>query len=678
MVPEAAPAADRRRSKHGGEGYQRHCYIPPGGGTITEMRAAIGRFVEHDITQNFLIVLLIVNAITLGIATTDLDAGIQHYFDVLDFTCLLIFTVEVALQVIYRGPSRMTTWNWFDLLVIIASWIVEVMVLRAVRVLRIFTLSSRLQFIQDLLDALVEVAPRLAGIVALLLLVLYVYAVLCTSLFPASPYFARLDIAMFTLFQLMTLESWSTIVAETATHEAHWWIFSTFMVITSFILYSLMTACVCNAVAVDSFVDADCQRVLTAVEAKLRELQRRQSWILQQAVRMVAHEADCTIPTSHRRRHHTIIEIRHSSRHASPNHDDDEDDDEDDDNDLSPSSFCRNLWLNVRSGCRKVVSHALTQWVLIVLIILNAFIMGVATLDFVTESDHILAIFDRVDRGFLILFTVEMAVQLVGHDPSKPYDGWLLFDAIVIVISWSLEKVQIARAVRIVRVIRLTARLATLRQLWSALAAVAPSVSYILAGLVLVMYIFAVLCTVLFSDLYEMGVTSQDYFSSLDRTMFTMFQIITMEEWGSIVREAATEYYWAWWVFIPFIILTSFVLKPLVVAVICDAVQSGQNLNEVEVKKKVRRLSTNITGLAVQQRQMLEMLLVASMRLQQHHHQDENDGSSASSWSSWSGHVVLDNNTVAKVHVDHKQNDPHVVESSAIVSSFVRNHFFPK
>jgi voltage-gated sodium channel len=665
MVSEAAPAADRR-PKHGGECYQHHCCsIPPrGGAAITErIRAILGRFVEHNRTQNFLIVLLIVNAITLGIATTDLDADVQHYFDVFDFTCLLIFTGEVALQLIHRGPYGMTTWHWFDLLVIVASWIVEVMVLRAVRVLRIFTLSSRLQFIQDLLDALVEVAPRLAGIVVLLLLVLYVYAVLCTSLFAASPYFARLDIAMFTLFQLMTLESWSTIVAETATHDAHWWIFSTFMVTTSFILYSLITACVCNAVAVDSFVDADCQRVLAAVEAKLRELERRQVWILQQAVRMIEHEADCTIPTSHRRRHHTIIEIRHSSRHASPNHDDDDHDDE-----VSASSFYRNLWLNIRSGCRKVVCHDLTQWTLIFLIILNAFIMGVATLDIVTESDRILTIFDRVDRGFLILFTIEMAVQLVGQDPSEPYDGWLLFDATVMVLSWSLEKVQIARAVRIVRVIRLSARLATLRQLWSALAAVAPSVSYILAGLLLVMYIFAVLCTVLFSDLYEMGVTSQDYFGSLDRTMFTMFQIITMEEWGSIVREAATEYYWAWWVFIPFIILTSFVLKPLVVAVICDAVQSGQNLSEVEVKNKVRRLSTHMAGMAVQQRQMLEMLLVASMRLQHHH---DNDGSSAS-WSSWSGHVVLDD-TVAKVHVDHKQqNDyprPH---------SLVRNRFFPK
>jgi hypothetical protein len=204
-------------------------------------------------------------------------------------------------------------------------------------------------------------------------------------------------------------------------------------------------------------------------------------------------------------------------------------------------------------------------------------------------------------------------------------------------------------------------------------------VSYIMAGLVLVLYIFAVLCTVLFSDLHEMGVTSQDYFGSLDRSMFTLFQIITMEEWSSIVRDVATEYYWAWWIFIPFIILTTFVLKSLVVAVICDVVQSRQYLSEVEVQKKVRRLVIQVEGMVLRQQEMLEMLMRASVIF---HNRDNNnnDGlSSASSWSSWSGHLVLDD-TVAKVHVDHKQESGNKSSNGQLSSvfSFVHKSLFQK
>jgi hypothetical protein len=327
-----------------------------------------------------------------------------------------------------------------------------------------------------------------------------------------------------------------------------------------------------------------------------------------------------------------------------------------------------------------MIRHELTQWVMITLIMLNAVVMGAATFDFVTESSMVTSYFDWIDRGFLIVFTIEMAVQLLGHDPAQPYDGWLLFDGTIIVLSWSLEKMQIARAVRILRVVRLTARLDTLRQLWSALAEVAPSVSYIMAGLVLVLYIFAVLCTVLFSDLHEMGVTSQDYFGSLDRSMFTLFQIITMEEWSSIVRDVATEYYWAWWIFIPFIILTTFVLKSLVVAVICDVVQSRQYLSEVEVQKKVRRLAIQVEGMVLRQQNMLEMLMRASMILHNRDNNNNNDGlSSASSWSSWSGHLVL-GDTVAKVHVDHKQQNGNKSSNgqSSSVLSFVRKSLFRK
>ena len=94
--------------------------------------------------------------------------------------------------------------------------------------------------------------------------------------------------------------------------------------------------------------------------------------------------------------------------------------------------------------------------------------------------------------------------------------------------------------------------------------------------LLLIFYIFAVIFTNIFKDLYEDGYTNEDYFSRLDKTFFTLFQFMTLDGWSDVTKEVMAEYPWAWMPISVFIVVSSFVVINLFIAVICDSVAEVQ------------------------------------------------------------------------------------------------------
>jgi hypothetical protein len=213
------------------------------------------------------------------------------------------------------------------------------------------------------------------------------------------------------------------------------------------------------------------------------------------------------------------------------------------------------------------ICNSTVQTIIVLLIIVNALLMGIATFDFVTNHEHVLHIFATMDVTFLILFTIELGMQLFYHGLSLFQDGWLIFDFIIIVLSWSLQSIQIIRAFRIFRALRLVARLKVLRELISALGAVMPRMYAISMLLILIFYIFAVLFTQLFGDLE----LSQNYFTTLDASLFTCMDMMTLN-WIEVTREVMTHRSWAWAPFVSYISITGFIVYNLIVAVVCDAV----------------------------------------------------------------------------------------------------------
>lgn len=221
----------------------------------------------------------------------------------------------------------------------------------------------------------------------------------------------------------------------------------------------------------------------------------------------------------------------------------------------------------IRSNAGLVVKHKYFQNTIIFLIIINAIMIGIGTFDVITDYPQRSDAFDAIDMVFLIIFTIELVVQLTHYGLHLFLDGWLVFDFCVVVLCWSLNDLQVIRAFRVFRALRLITRIEVLKNLVLALVSVLPRMAAILAIMCLIFYIFAVMFTVLFKNL-EM---TENYFGSLDVTFFTLFQMMTLE-WAEVARELMAIEWWAWIPCVSFIMVSSFIVYNLVVAVVCDAI----------------------------------------------------------------------------------------------------------
>ena len=118
-----------------------------------------------------------------------------------------------------------------------------------------------------------------------------------------------------------------------------------------------------------------------------------------------------------------------------------------------------------RYNCGMLVNNGHVQFFIIMLIAINGIMMGIATFDFVSEDEQISEAFETVDLIFLIIFTVELGLQFVYHSWRLFLDGWLVFDLVIITTSWLFSSVQIIRAFRIFRALRLVTRIKIMKNL---------------------------------------------------------------------------------------------------------------------------------------------------------------------------------------------------------------------
>lgn len=210
---------------------------------------------------------------------------------------------------------------------------------------------------------------------------------------------------------------------------------------------------------------------------------------------------------------------------------------------------------------------------ILILITVNSAIYGVETFPYFKEMPDIISAFDKVDLVILVVFTLELLLNLFYEGKRFVRDGWLIFDFVIVLVSWIAVEVKSLQVIRVFRAFRFLTKVELLRNVVVAVFSVVPAIAAITVLLLLIMYIFSVMCTQLFKNFYTEGYTTTDYFGRLDNTLFTLFQIMCMDEWSGIAYEVSEEDYWAWSIFIIYIIMSGFVVVNLIIAVICDALQ---------------------------------------------------------------------------------------------------------
>ena len=214
---------------------------------LSPARKAVSSLVEGRAATSFITALILVNAVTLGMET---DASWQAtYGPVLywvDKVILVIFTIELALKFFaYRLSFFRSGWNLFDLAIVTIAWVPTsgtLAVLRALRILRVLRLISVVPQMRRVVAAIGHSIPGMVSVVGVLGLIFYVSAVLATKLFGTHPnadmqeWFGTISASAYTLFQIMTLESWSMGVVRPTMQLFPWaWaFFLPFIIITSF------------------------------------------------------------------------------------------------------------------------------------------------------------------------------------------------------------------------------------------------------------------------------------------------------------------------------------------------------------------------------------------------------------------------------------------------------------
>jgi hypothetical protein len=230
------------------------------------------------------------------------------------------------------------------------------------------------------------------------------------------------------------------------------------------------------------------------------------------------------------------------------------------------------VWSQIHAYCGIIVNHPYFQGIVLVFIVLNSIIMAIATFDFVTENPPIDNTFEVLDTFFLTIFSVELLLNLIFYGSSFFLDKWLIFDLTAISLSWAFQALAVFRAFRVVRAFRVITKMKDMRDLVGALLNVVPRMFAILLLLLLIYFVFAVMFTEMFKTAYVEGYTSQDYFSRLDKTAFTLLQFMFLDSWSSITKELMQKYWWAWIPVLIFIVISTFIVMNLIIAVICDAV----------------------------------------------------------------------------------------------------------
>jgi voltage-gated sodium channel len=220
---------------------------------LTRFRRKLIEHVEAQSTQRFIIFLILLNALILGLETSEraqqVGGAVLYWADTI---ILSIFAFEVLLKLFAHGLRFWRNpWNVFDFLVVGIALIPgsgPFSVLRVLRLLRLVSMVPKLRFI---VEALLRAIPGIGSIIGLLALVFYVFAIIATGLFREShpEWFGSLGASMYTLFQVMTLESWSMGISRPVmeVHPWAWAFFVPFILVATFTVLNLFIAIIVDA-----------------------------------------------------------------------------------------------------------------------------------------------------------------------------------------------------------------------------------------------------------------------------------------------------------------------------------------------------------------------------------------------------------------------------------------------
>lgn len=224
-----------------------------------------------------------------------------------------------------------------------------------------------------------------------------------------------------------------------------------------------------------------------------------------------------------------------------------------------------------------IVESRRFQNFIIAVILLNGVVLGLETINGLSESTRLALMW--IDQLCLLIFVVELSMKLIVERAGFFKKGWNIFDFVIVAVALipATGQLSILRAFRIFRVLRLITTVDSIRRVVAGMLIAIPGVGSVGGLLLIFFYIGAVISTTLFGEQFP------EWFGHLGASMYTLFQVMTLESWSmGIVRPVMEFYPYAWIFFIPFIMVTTFMVLNLFIGIIVDAIATVKEQDEKE------------------------------------------------------------------------------------------------
>ncbi len=250
------------------------------------MKHSILQLVTSAWFRYSILAIIIINAITMGLETSKpIMAEHGAIIHGLDRAILSIFVIEILLKLYAFGWRFFkSAWNVFDIIVVGIALIPAAgafSALRTLRVLRVLRIVSSISSMRRVVEGLLISIPGIISVACILLIIFYIFAVIGTNLYGEThpEWFGSIGATMFSLFQIMTLESWSMGIVRPLmeTHPNAWLFFVLYILVASFTMFNLFVAIIVNSLQSESEKEAQAQREEVAAENErlIRESEKR-------------------------------------------------------------------------------------------------------------------------------------------------------------------------------------------------------------------------------------------------------------------------------------------------------------------------------------------------------------------------------------------------------------------
>ncbi|UWQ35255.1 ion transporter (plasmid) [Leisingera sp. M527] len=239
----------------------------------------------------------------------------------------------------------------------------------------------------------------------------------------------------------------------------------------------------------------------------------------------------------------------------------------------------------LRDRAREFVER---QWVtntILGIIIFNAITLGLGTSAAVRA--HAGGLLDVIDTVVLGIFVLELALKLFAYGLRFFASAWNIFD--LIVVSFGLfpdsQGLSALRGLRVVRALRLLSVIPQMRAVVQALLDALPGMGAVIVMISIVFYVFGVMATMMYGQAFD------EWFGTLGRSLYSLFQIMTLESWSmGIVRPVMEQFPFAWSFFVPFIVITAFSVLNLFIGLLVNTMQTAVEADEQAEFEKLRDL----------------------------------------------------------------------------------------